>query len=69
LIRVTLAPEPPDFDVKVRQPGLLAIAEMTGQMPTHPRKSGKAFKQHFIRSADEGVSELRRQSRLRDGEV
>ena len=45
MIRVTPAPEPPDFDVKVRQPGLLAIAEMTGQMPTHPRKSGKAFKQ------------------------
>jgi len=42
LIRVTPAPEPPDFDVKVRQPGLLAIAEMTGQVPTHPRKSGKA---------------------------
>ncbi len=43
MIRVTPAPEPPDFDAKVRQPGLLAIAEMTGQMPTHPRKSGKAF--------------------------
>ncbi|MBK1643066.1 hypothetical protein CKO25_00025 [Thiocapsa imhoffii] len=45
MIRVTPAPEPPDFDAKVRQPGLRAIAEMTGQVPAYPRRSGKAFKQ------------------------
>lgn len=45
MIRVARAPEPPDFDAKVRQPGLRAIAEMTGQAPVHPRRSGKAYKQ------------------------
>lgn len=42
MIRVTPAPEPADFDVKVRQPGLRAVREMCGQpvakRPGRPRK-------------------------------
>ena len=33
MIHVDLASEPPDFDSKVRQPGLSAIAEMVGEPP------------------------------------
>ena len=32
MIRVDLAPEPPDFDRRVRQPGLHALAEMVGEV-------------------------------------
>ncbi len=40
MIRVERAPEPADFDRKVRQPGLRAIAEMTGA-PELPKRRGR----------------------------
>lgn len=40
MIRVVPAPEPADFDRKVRQPGLRAIAEMTGS-PGLPKRRGR----------------------------
>jgi hypothetical protein len=40
MIRVEPAPEPADFDNKVRQPGLRAIAEMTGS-PGLPKRRGR----------------------------
>lgn len=40
MIRVEQAPEPADFDSKVRQPGLRAIAEMTGT-PDLPKRRGR----------------------------
>ena len=40
MIRVEPAPEPADFDSKVRQPGLRAIAEMAGT-PGLPRRRGR----------------------------
>lgn len=49
MIRVNQAPEPRDFHAKVRQPGLLALAEMTGQTPSHPRAAGRAFKQRKLK--------------------
>lgn len=39
MIRVQPAPEPPDFDARVRQPGLRAIAELVGERP--PRQAGR----------------------------
>ena len=42
MIPVTLAEEPSDFQTKVREPGLRAIAEMVGERPK--RKSGQPFK-------------------------
>jgi hypothetical protein len=45
LIRLTPAPEPADFDSKVRQPGYRAIAEMIGQTPSPPRTAGKPLQQ------------------------
>jgi len=48
LIHVSPAPEPGDFDAKVRQPGLLAMAEMTGRPPSRPRTSGKPFRQRKL---------------------
>lgn len=40
MIRVEQAPEPADFDSKVRIPGLRAIAEMTGA-PALPKRRGR----------------------------
>ena len=40
MIRVTPAPEPAQFDLKVRQPGLRAIAEMVGT-PDLPKRRGR----------------------------
>ena len=37
MIPVALAPEPADFDAKVRQPGLSAIDELVGRRPRRPR--------------------------------
>lgn len=37
MIPVALAPEPVDFDAKVRQPGLSAIDELVGRTPRRPR--------------------------------
>jgi hypothetical protein len=44
VIPVTPAPEPAGFDAKVRQPGLDAIAELTGGTPRHPRRGRKRKK-------------------------
>jgi hypothetical protein len=38
MIPVTPAPEPPGFDRRVRQPGLIAIAELVGEPPTIKRR-------------------------------
>ena len=43
MIPVKPAPEPPDFDRTVRQPGLRAIAELVGKAPQ--RRAGKPFDQ------------------------
>lgn len=43
MIHVTPAPEPASFEAKVRTPGKRAIAELTGQQPTPPRRRGKPF--------------------------
>lgn len=43
MIRVLPAPPPLDFDAKVRQPGLRAIAELVGESP--PRAAGKPHAQ------------------------
>lgn len=40
MIRVELAAEPLDFDAKVRQPGLRAIAELAGE-PGLPKRKGR----------------------------
>lgn len=40
MIRVELAQEPVEFDTKVRQPGLRAIAEMVGE-PNLPKRRGR----------------------------
>lgn len=40
MLRVTAAPEPPTFDDRVRQPGVLAIHERTGRPPPIPRRTG-----------------------------
>lgn len=45
MIPVTLAPVPPEFDAKVRHPGLRAIAEMVGKPPPYPRTAGKKHAQ------------------------
>ena len=37
MIRVTPAPEPPEFDRLVRKPGLSAIAELVGEPQSTPR--------------------------------
>ncbi len=37
------APKPPDFDHKVREPGLRAIAELIGEVPEFPRAAGHPF--------------------------
>lgn len=45
MIPVALAPVPPEFDAKVRQPGLRAIAEMAGKPSPYPRTAGKKYAQ------------------------
>ncbi|MGN6110978.1 MAG: hypothetical protein ACTHU0_38125 [Kofleriaceae bacterium] len=41
MIPVTLAPEPADFDKKIRQPGLSAIDELVGRPPRLKRRGPK----------------------------
>ncbi len=41
MIPVALAPVPPEFNAKVREPGLRAIAEMVGKPSPYPRTAGK----------------------------
>lgn len=43
MIPVSEATSPKDFDAKVRQPGLRAIAEMVGKPSPYPRKAGRKF--------------------------
>lgn len=45
MIHVTPAAEPASFDAAVRRKGLLALAEMTGKQPPHPRIAGRPFRQ------------------------
>jgi hypothetical protein len=51
VIRVELQPEPPDFDQKVRKPGLRALAELRGQ-PAEPRSGPKRKVKDTIDSED-----------------
>jgi hypothetical protein len=44
MIPVRPAPEPPDFDEKVRQPGLSAIAELVGEPPVIKRRGPRRKK-------------------------
>jgi hypothetical protein len=44
VIPVDPAPEPPDFDRKVRQPGLSAIAELVGEPPLSKRRGRRRSK-------------------------
>lgn len=44
MMRVQPAPEPADFDEKVRQPGLRAIAELVGDPPMQARSGPKREK-------------------------
>jgi 5-methylcytosine-specific restriction endonuclease McrA len=44
MIPVALAKEPPEFDAKVRQPGLSAIAELVGRQPRLKRRGPKRKK-------------------------
>jgi 5-methylcytosine-specific restriction endonuclease McrA len=41
VIRVAAAPAPPDFDARVRRPGLDAIAELVGEKPSRRRRGPK----------------------------
>ncbi|MCY1059720.1 hypothetical protein [Nannocystis sp. SCPEA4] len=53
MIRVNLAPEPPDFDRCVRQPGLNALAEMVGEVApvrTGPKREKIADRREDIPS-------------------
>jgi hypothetical protein len=44
MIHVDPAPEPPDFDRRVRQPGLSAIAELVGEPPLSRRRGPRRSK-------------------------
>jgi hypothetical protein len=44
MIPISLAPEPPEFDDTVRQPGLSAIDEMAGRAPRLKRSGRKRRK-------------------------
>lgn len=52
MIPVARSKKPLDFDFKVRQPGLRAIAEMAGKIPAHPRTAGKSYKKIVSRKCD-----------------
>lgn len=52
MIPVMPAPEPPNFDRDVRQPGLRAIAEMVGKRPRTPRTHGTPCSQIAQRERD-----------------
>lgn len=52
MIHVTPAPEPASFEDQVRQPGLRAIAEMSGKNPSTPRKRGRPFAKIAEREED-----------------
>jgi hypothetical protein len=52
VIPVAKAPKPKAFDEKVRQPGLIAIAEMVGKAPPYKRTAGKPFQKIANRERD-----------------
>lgn len=56
MIRVQPAPEPPDFDQRVRRPGLRAVAEMVGEPATFqrpgPRRKVVAARREDLRPQD-----------------
>ncbi len=56
MIRVEPAPEPPDFDKRVRRPGLSAIAELVGEGPTirrtGPKRKAVASRREDLRAKD-----------------
>jgi len=56
MIRVHQAPEPPDFDERVRQPGLRAIAELVGEPVTvarpGPRRKVAAERRENLKPED-----------------
>lgn len=52
MIPVKRVRKPVDFDSKVREPGLRAIAEMSGKPSPFPRTSGRKYTQIVKRKAD-----------------
>jgi hypothetical protein len=52
VIPIAAAHEPTDFDARVRQPGLRAIAELCGKTPATRRTAGKPFQPIARREAD-----------------
>jgi hypothetical protein len=58
MIHVEPAPEPPEFDAMVREPGLRAVAEMVGKKPSTPRAGGQPFQQRAKSEWDLSSSEL-----------
>ena len=52
MIPVAPAPEPADFDSQVRQPGLIAIAEMVDKPPPYRRTAGKAHRKMADQESD-----------------
>lgn len=58
MIPILVAQEPGEFDRRVRQPGLRAIAELCGKRPSIKRTAGRPFKQVATREADIPVDEL-----------
>lgn len=52
MIPIAAAPEPADFDRRVRQPGLRAITELCGKAPATKRTAGKPFQKIARREAD-----------------
>lgn len=49
---VKKAKKPKNFNEKVRNPGLRAIAEMAGKISPYPRTAGHPYKQIATRKAD-----------------
>ena len=58
MIPIAAAQEPEDFDRRVRQPGLRAIAELCGKTPPTKRTAGQPFTKIATREADIPVDKL-----------
>jgi len=58
MIPIAAAKEPADFDRRVRQPGLRAIAELCGKPPPTKRTAGQPFSKIATREADIPVDKL-----------
>ncbi|HEX4417486.1 MAG TPA: hypothetical protein VH165_06275, partial [Kofleriaceae bacterium] len=52
MIPVAAEVEPADFDTKVRQPGLRAIAELCGKLPRTKRTTGRPLQKAADRERD-----------------